>query len=472
MRLSLETASALPSHILRPSYDRAAPASVIVHLGLGAFHRAHQAVYTEDAIEAGDAPWAIIGVSLRSAAVSAELMPQNGLYTITTRDGAGETTRLIGSVRSALVAPQDPDLVIAAIAAPQTRVVTLTVTEKGYHRTAAGTLDIGAPPVAADLLDAGPPQTLYGFLAAGLARRRLDSLPGLTIVCCDNLANNGAVLAALMREFLTDAVPLARWVEENCAFPSTMVDRIVPAPTAEDRQRLAAKLGMEDAAAIVTEPFSQWVIEDRFAGPRPRWEAGGAQIVDDVRPYELAKLRMLNGAHSALAYLGLQHGHTFVHEAVADPKIRSIVERLMRHEAATSFKPNSGQDLAAYADALFARFANPALGHRLIQIAMDGSQKIPQRWLATLKAHQQRGQACPAILAALAAWIAHVRGDCDPVNDPLAPELAQLWAQAGEASIVAALFGPQGRFASDWIADESDTKALQRALTEHAPPGE
>jgi fructuronate reductase len=246
-----------------------------------------------------------------------------------------------------------------------------------------------------------------------------------------------------------------------------MVDRIVPATTPEDLDSVQATLdGVRDEGAVFTERFSQWVIEDKFAGPRPGWEDHGAQLVRDVAPYETAKLRMLNGAHSALAYLGLERGHMFVHQAIADPALRPTVERLMRAEGATSFVVAPGQDLAAYADRLLERFADPALNHRLIQIAMDGSQKIPQRWLETLAYHQHRGQQCPAILEALAAWLRHVRGDARPVDDPWAERLAQVWRDTGREGIAAALFGEHGLFAQNWRADPSALTQLTDLLGE------
>src|SRR5690606_10838190 len=213
-------------------------------------------------------------------------------------------------------------------------------------------------------------------------------------------------LERLVRDWLAFREPdLVEWFEHECACPNSMVDRIVPATTAADLDALEARIGLRDEGAVFAEPFSQWVIEERFAGPRPGWEEVGVQLVPDVAPYETAKLRMLNGAHSALAYCGLERGHAFVHEAIADPELRPLIERLMRVEAAGSFRPAQGQDLEAYADSLLARFANPALGHRLSQIAMDGSEKIPQRWLETLVAQRERGVECTAILSALAAWL-------------------------------------------------------------------
>ena len=453
MRLSSATLSHLAPGVERPGYDRGAQAVGIVHIGIGAFHRAHQACYTDRAMDAGDRNWAITGVSLRSAEVAAQINPQDGLYTVTERSGAGQLTRLVGAVRGVLVAPDARQNVIARLAAPTTHIVSLTITEKGYCRAADGALD---PVLAGE-------SSAYAFIASALRRRHDAGLPGLTLLSCDNLADNGRQLARLMREHLDRRDPaLVPWFETECACPATMIDRIVPATTDADRSDLARRIGLDDAAAVMTEPFSQWVIEDRFAGPRPRWETVGAELVADVRPYETAKLRMLNGAHSALAYIGLVHGHRYVHEAVGDPAIRAVVERLMRVEAAPTIAAAPGQNLERYADALLARFANPALRHRLIQIAMDGSQKLPQRWLETLSANRAMGRQCPAILAGLAAWLTHTRGANGPLDDPLAETFAALWSQSGRAEMACALFGQRGIFNNCWIADD-DELALMAA---------
>jgi fructuronate reductase len=426
-----------------PGYDRSAQAAGIVHIGIGAFHRAHQAVYTDDAMNAGDRDWGIIGVSLRSGDVAAQLNPQDGLYTVSTRSVAGTDLRLIGAVQRVLVAAENPQAVIDAIAAPTTHIVSFTVTEKGYLRGPGGALDLAA---------AQEPSSLYRFVGAGLAARHADGLPGLTLLSCDNLAGNGAVLQALMRQYLAAAHPeVGDWFDTECRCPATMIDRIVPATTEADRAAVEAQLGARDEGAVVTEAFSQWVIEDDFAGPRPRWETVGAQLVADVAPYETAKLRMLNGAHSALAYIGLGRGHDYVHQAIADPAIQPVIERLMRHEAAPTIDAAPGQDLPAYASALLDRFANPALDHRLIQIAMDGSQKIPQRWLETLAWHQQRGARCPSLEAAVAAWIAFLRSD-HPIDDPLVDRLRDA---AAMPDALARLFGGSGLVASEWRPETS-----------------
>jgi fructuronate reductase len=281
------------------------------------------------------------------------------------------------------------------------------------------------------------------------------------MLSCDNLADNGRVLARLMTDYLAQHDPgLAGWFEAECACPSSMVDRIVPATTDVDRAELARRIGVSDEGAVMTEPFTQWVIEDRFAGPRPRWQVAGAELVADVAPYERAKLRMLNGAHSALAYIGLARGHRFVHEAIADPALRPLIERLMRDEAMPTITAAPGQDLGAYADALIARFANPALQHRLAQIAIDGSQKIPQRWLEILADNQLHGRSCPVILKAIGAWIQHLRGANGKVEDPLAQALADVVAQDASAK---AVFGPTGLMKSAWQPLPADYDAIASA---------
>lgn len=456
LRLSGATKLSLPPQIARFGYDRAAHAVGIVHLGIGAFHRAHQAWYTDLAIDSGDRDWMIAGVSMRSSVVAEQMNPQEGLYTVTERSAAGSRTRLIGAVREVVVASREARRLADLLCARQTKIVSLTVTEKGYCRAGDGGLDH-------ELAGRG---SFFPLLAEAFHQRRAAGIAGLTLLSCDNLAGNGARLAALMREYLGAQAPnLVAWFEAECACPATMIDRIVPATTDADRLAISKALGgVRDEAAVVAERFSQWIIEDRFAGPRPGWDAVGAQLVSDVVPYEIAKLRMLNGAHSALAYLGLKRGHRFVHEAIADPQLRPLIDRLMRDEAAPSFIAAPGQDLGQYADDLIARFANPALDHKLIQIAMDGSQKLPQRWFATLAANRRQGRASPAILTALGAWLGHVRGDNGAVDDPLAARLAALWQGSSPADMVNALFGPAGHFSAEWTMHPDDRALLLSAL--------
>jgi len=452
VRLSRARLDHLPPAVLRP--QRLPQASGIVHFGIGAFHRAHQAWYTEACIADGAQEWGISGVSLRSDSVARQLNPQDGLYTLTTRTGARAETCVIGAVREVLVGSSDRQAIIARLAAPECHIASFTITEKGYARAPDGALD--------RVQAAGG---FYPLLEEALRRRRAAGLPGLTLLSCDNLPGNGTILGQLVGAWLDAADPaLARWFAQECTAPETMIDRIVPASSPADLDDIAAMLGMRDEGAVFAERFSQWVIAGRFAGPRPAWERHGVQIVADVAPYENAKLRMLNGAHSLLAYCGLARGHAYVHQAIADPALRALAEALMREEAAPTIAAGPGQRLGPYADDLIARFANAALNHRLAQIAIDGSQKIPQRWLATLADAQAQGRRCPAILTALAAWLRHVRGDNGPVDDPLADQLAAVWASEGMGGIVTALFGPQGLLRSAWVPTPDESAFIAARL--------
>ena len=455
MRLSATSMSALPADVERPGYNPTDRGIGIVHFGIGAFHRAHMAAYTDDAMAAEGGDWRILGVSLRSSSVRDQMAPQDGLFTLVERSAQGSSARIIGSVADVIVAHEDRDRLIDTLSAPTTHIVSFTITEKGYCRAPDGTLDV-------QLAD---DNSAYAYLAEAFARRAGAGLPGLTLLSCDNLAGNGGQLERLMTEYLTQHAPdMVDWFKANCACPSTMVDRIVPATTEADRAEIQDLIMMRDEAAVVTEPFSQWVIEDKFSGPRPKWEKHGAQITSDVHAFENAKLRMLNGAHSALAYLGLKHGHEFVHQAIADPDLASLVDQLMRQEAATSLTPVAGQDLDAYADDLITRFANPALNHRLAQIAMDGSQKIPQRWLETLAFHQKAAQTCPSILTGIGAWLCHIRGDNGRVDDPMADNLKRTWDDVGAAGIISALFGVGGLIASEWTPSLADQAIIQTSM--------
>jgi fructuronate reductase len=435
VRLSEATIDQVPPTVARPTYDLGQGIG-IVHFGIGAFHRAHQAWYTDACLAAGETGWMIAGVSLRSRIVADQLMPQDGLYTLTERSADGETTRVIGAVREVLVAGTDRARVIDRIASLACRIVSFTVTEKGYCRAADGSLDRS---LAA--------KGFYPILADAFARRRAAGLPGVTLLSCDNLSANGETLGRLMREWLVDDPALAGWFEAECTTPGSMIDRIVPATTSADIAALEARIGLRDEGAVATEPFSQWVIEDRFAGPRPSWDAHGAQFVADVAPYETAKLRMLNGAHSWLAYAGLAAGHEFVHEAVADPALRAQVRRLMVEEAAPTIAAEPGQDLESYAVDLLARFANPALRHRLAQIAMDGSQKLPQRWLATRRERAARNLPSPVIEVGMAYWLQHIAAGTH-LDDPLADQLIAAVRGRTPEEAWQRVFGPGGALAT------------------------
>ena len=441
-RLSLKTIAGLPTQVARPRYDVSEVRVGIVHLGVGAFHRAHQAVYLDDRLAAGETDWAICGASLRSPATSRALDPQDGLYTLSVRNEAGEDLRVVGALRRLVGAGE---ALLAAMCDPAVRIVTLTVTEKGYcHDPARRLLDEDHPDIRHDLANRHAPRSAPGFLVEALARRRAEGAAPFAIVSCDNLPSNGetarAVIARLAQ--MRDA-DLGAWVEGEVAFPSTMVDRIVPATTDEDRARIAERLGVEDAWPVVTEPFSQWVIEDRFSTGRPRFEDSGATLVSDVAPFELAKLRLLNGAHSTLAYLGYLSGYETVAEAMADADLSRLVAGLMIEEAAPTLDARATGDLDPYIAQLLARFRNPALHHRTWQIAMDGSQKLPQRLLATARARLACGQSIDRIALSVAAWMRYVAGRDEQgrpidVRDPVAARLKAIADREGlEASRLA-----------------------------------
>jgi len=455
VRLSQNTLTGLAPGVALPSYDRGAQACGIVHIGLGAFARAHLAYYTDAAMTCGDRDWMITGVSLRSPDVAEQLNPQNGLYLVAERSAGGTVYRLNGAITRVLVAPHQPEAVVDVLAAPSTRIVSFTVTEKGYCRTGSGSLDMALAQLG----------SFYPLLAAALRRRCDAGLAGLTLLSCDNLAANGNVLEGLVTEYLAATDPgLSSWFAQNCTCPCAMVDRIVPATRDADRSEAEQAAGVREEALTVTEPFSQWVIEDCFANGRPGWDRVGAQLVDDVAPYEAAKLRLLNGAHSLLAYCGLEAGYETVDQAIADPRLRALVMQLMLREAAPTVAAAPGQDLAAYCASLIQRFENPALDHRLIQIAMDGSQKLPQRWLGILAERKAARLASPAIFAGLTAWLLHVRGTVRQVDDPLASELMAAWANGANGELIARILGANGIVASCWQPDEADTAQIVEDL--------
>ncbi|MCF8882711.1 mannitol dehydrogenase family protein [Erythrobacter sp. SN021] len=454
-RLASATLDRLPANARVHAYDRAQPCGV-VHLGTGAFHRAHQAAYFDRLLAHGHSGWMIRGASLRSPGVADQMNPQDGLFTVLVREGGNERMEVVGSIAEVLVARHDPAALVRALADPDVALVTLTVTEKGYCLDpATGDLKLDDPAVAADIADLSAPATAPGFLVAGLAARWKAGGEPFTVLSCDNLPENGqrtkAAVLAFAREIDAD---LADWIAQMVAFPSSMVDRIVPATTQEDIDNFESATGLRDEALVKTEPFTQWVVEDSFCNRRPPLEDVGVQLTDDVAAWEMAKLRLLNGAHSAIAYLGGLAGHRYVHQAIAAPGFDRLINRLW-DEAQATLSPIEGFDPAAYRAQLGERFANGALGHLTHQIAMDGSQKIPQRWLNTIRAYRTFGLGIPAALTmAVAGWMHWQSGSGDngishKVDDPLAEATANVLKEAGgdrEAEVhnllgMAAIFG-------------------------------
>ena len=443
--MRLDSHTVLPDTIARPRYQRERHGPGIVHLGVGAFHKAHQARYTEAVLNQFGGDWRITGVSLRSAEAHRQLADQDYLYTLEVRDGSNCQRQVIGALADLIVAPQHPQRVVAALSAAQTAVVTLTVTEKGYCLSPQSSrLDCEHPDIHHDLAHPDHPRSALGYLAAGLRVRRQLQRPGLTLISCDNISGNGEKLRHALLGFCQLLDPaLAQWIDRHCRFPSTMVDRIVPASSDSDILHLEQATGYRDRAAVFTEPFSQWVIENNFAGPVPAWNRVGAEYVDDVAPFETMKLRMLNAAHSAIAYIGVLAGYPTVDTLMAVPALHRFVESLMRDEAAPTLALPAGYDLRDYRQRLLQRFANTALQHRCQQIAMDGSQKNPNRLLPILRWQLEHDGPIACTTAALAAWLRYTQGVDEAgnqyqVDDPMAAQFT-------------ALFETRGRKAKDYL---------------------
>ncbi|GAB3217077.1 mannitol dehydrogenase family protein [Kineococcus gypseus] len=396
----------------------------IVHLGLGAFHRAHQAVHTLDAVLArGDDRWGICGVSLRSDEVRRRLVPQDLLYSFSERGPDARPARIIPLLRQVLLAGQDSGAVVQQIAQPGVHLVTLTVTEKGYHLR-RGRLDLSDPAVLADLT-APAPRTPVGLLARGLQARHAAGLPPVTVLSCDNVPHNGALLRGLVGQFLTAAGHESTWLSAT-AFPDSMVDRITPATSPADLDAVEAELGMRDEAAVVAEPFTQWVVQDAFSGPRPGWEDAGVRIVPDVAPFEQAKLRILNATHSLLAYTGPLVGADTIAAAVQHPVLRAAAERMIDEDVRPTLGVLVGLDLTDYAAQVLRRFKNPALAHTTAQVGSDGSQKLPPRVLEVVRQRLAGGHLPRWSTLAVAAWALHVQALTERgqvLADPLAERL-------------------------------------------------
>lgn len=473
MRLSNATLNALPATVVTPRYARNAISCGMVHLGAGAFHRAHQAVYIDDLL-ASQANWAITAASLRAAHTASALQPQDGLYTLLEQRQQGPLQRVIGSVLQVLCAPQQPQALMASLTDPQVKIVSLTITEKGYcHLPASGQLDVQQADIVADLAAMhrqAYPRSALGWLVASLHQRRINGTDPFTVLSCDNLPANGRLTRTVVEQFAALYDPqTAAWIEQHVSFPATMVDRIVPATTDQDRQSLRNATGFEDAWPVVAEEFSQWVIEDNFCAGRPAFERVGVQLVDDVEPFELMKLRMLNGSHSTLAYLGYLAGHETVADAMRGVGFRAFIEQMLTTEIIPTLDMPASVDLTAYRDALLNRFDNPALRHRTWQIAMDGSQKLPQRLLHSLADNLKHNRSTDKLILALAGWMRYVAasdetGAAIDVRDPLADTLKQATSSADSAEWVANLLAIERIFPAALARHSDFTDRLTSAL--------
>lgn len=471
-RLHPDVVASLPPEITRPAAGRSHWRTGIVHLGIGAFHRAHQAVYTERAALArADDRWGILGVTQRSRGVVEQLRPQQGLYGVLVSGAGTEHLQIAGAVLDAAFRGEEHHRVLETVASPHVHIVSLTITEKGYCTRGDGSLDLDRPDVRGDVATvqailAGQtppvPQTGIGLLACALAFRYRAGGQPVTVLCCDNLVDNGSATRRLVNEFV-QAAPgsgtFGSWLEESISFASSMVDRIVPATTEEHRRRAQRISGLHDAALVVAEPFSQWVIEDDFAAARPAWEQVGAQLVPNVTIYERTKLRLLNGTHSMIAYRGALAGHRTIAEAIADPALRAEARALIDTDLIPTIAGPGGSlpedlDLDAYRESVLERFANPATGHLTVQVAMDGSQKLPIRLLAAARERLAAGSTPVHVARAVGAWMHYVHGRVDArgtaleVSDPLLGQIDEALA-GSERGLVERVLGIEAIFGAD-----------------------
>jgi fructuronate reductase len=424
-------------------YDPANNQVGIVHIGPGAFHRAHQAVFTDDVLAQFGGDWRILGVSLRSATTAQNLNAQNGLYTLVVRPdklGMPSEYRVIGSIALILAPDVGVASVLTAMARPETRIVSLTITEKAYCvNSGKGALDIHDPQIAADLANSKMPTGAIGLITRALQMRYEAGLAPFSVMSCDNLPDNGLTVRTAVLGFAQHVDPmLASWIQANVSFPATMVDRITPATTQALCDEVHRETGRLDSIPVETEPFSQWVVEDNFCNGRPAWGEVGVLMVKDVRPYEQMKLRMLNGAHSMLAYAGFLAGHRYVRDVMADPALARLVARHINAAGAT-LDSLDGVNFKEYAQKLLLRFSNPNIAHETYQIAMDGSQKMPQRIFEPALVALDRGGDVDPFAFAIACWIhylsgAHKSGERYELRDPRQSELSRACEAGGRDS--------------------------------------
>ncbi len=456
--LNQQALSQLPSHVDTFRYDRSALQSGIVHLGVGAFHKAHMAWYLDQYLDHDPSDWTIIGASFRGKSVRDDLASQDYLYSVLVKDNQQAKHRVIGAIREVIFVPEAVEQLLLAIAQPSTKIVSLTVTEKGYcHEPATGQLDTNRPEISHDLNALESPQSVIGVLVQALRLCYQQGGKPFVVLSCDNLPSNGKLLRQVILDFAHIVDPnLEQWIAENVAFPCSMVDRIVPRTQESSFQELEASLGTTDMAGCVTEGFSQWVVEDQFPQGRPALEKVGVQFVEDVTPYETMKLRLLNGTHSAIAYVGQLLGYEFVYETMEDLDFKNFILTMMLDEILPSLLSlGTEEHLRPYCHQLIQRYENKNLLHRTLQIAMDGSQKIPQRWLNTLQYQRQQNGRIHCFSVALAAWIKftsgkNLSGDSVEVNDPMASVFQEIWQSSNDLqSVVHRYFGLRSVFSEE-----------------------
>jgi mannitol 2-dehydrogenase len=418
-----------------PTYDRRKVGQSIVHIGVGGFHRAHQAVYADDLFhQAGESEWGLCGIGLlpHDARMRDVMKSQDCLYTVVERSAQGEQGRIIGSIKNFLYAPDDREGVLEKMASPETRIVSLTITEGGYYiHQGTGQFDAQHPDIQHDLAHPHEPRCSFGVLLEALNRRRERGQGPFTAMSCDNIQSNGDVLKKMLLAFAELRDPaLAKWVAGNCDFPNSMVDRITPATTDEHRALVRERFGIDDGWPVMTEPFKQWVIEDHFTNGRPRWEDVGAQMTSNVLPYEKMKLRLLNASHQAMCYIGMLLGYEFAHETMEDDQIRTAVRKMMDVEVTPLVGEVPGIDLEDYKNTLIERFANPAIRDQLSRIGTEGSARIPKFVLPSVIEQLERGGPIRLLCFTVASWFRYLSGKDDegrpmPIIDPMADKLRE-----------------------------------------------
>lgn len=472
-RLSQAVLDRLPATVRRPRYDRKAVTPGILHIGLGAFCRGHLATYTEDVLETGVRDWGIIGVEMLAPDIRAAMKPQDCLYTVLIRDGGKEDFQVVGSFVDVLATADQLSDVLAWAVRPDIRIVTLTVTEKGYCQDpATGKLDEKHPAIVADLANPSAPRSVPGLLTEAIRLRRAAGVAPFTVLVCDNLMQNGARVRGIVTRYaqLRDR-ELGQFVDKTILFPCTMVDRITPATQDAERAAVSSTLGIDDQWPVVCEPFKQWVIEDHFAAGRPPWELAGATMVDDVTPFELMKLRCLNGTHSTLAYLGVIAGIETIADAMRDPHLPVVIQRLWEKDLVPTLTPIPGTDFNEYTRALEARYRNPAIRHRTLQISSDGSQKLGPRLLEPAFERIKAGADPQVVPLTVAAWMRFLLGKDDngttyTVADPMAERLTKLARDnsATAASLSKALFAVEDIFHPQLAANAAFRHNVERHL--------
>lgn len=471
--LNSNTLKNLGAEIQTPRYDRSSLGQAIVHIGVGGFHRAHQTIYTEDLFNINEAfEWGFCGIGLLPGDQKMRdvLQQQDYLYTLVERSADEEKVRIVGAIVNFIYAPDAIELAIAKMASPATKIVSLTITEGGYYmQDGSGMFNADHPDIQHDLVNPDTPRSSFGFLLAALDRRRKASIKPFTIMSCDNIQGNGSITKKMLLAFAELANPeLAGWIADNASFPNSMVDRITPATTDELRDRLHDRFGILDRWPVTTEPFKQWVLEDKFTLGRPSWELTGVKMTTDVLPYEKMKIRLLNASHQALCYIGILLGYEFVHETMQDQDIRRLVQAMMDVEVTPILPKVPGVDLTSYKYQLLERFANPAIQDQLARIAIYGSTGLPKFVLPTIEEQLERGGSYHRLAFTVACWMRCLQGIDDrgraiTMMDPNAETLSAIALE--RAQQVDYFLSQCGLFPMQLITSPEFVGLVQRYLT-------